>query len=299
MDRKTSSDAAQPSHSRPVVWVMWLIAWPPIGFIAFLIVFVALTLMVMSVAGGESQADSAAGVAFFLSIVVLAVFFFVVASQMVKREDVHSRVGGKTLFIYTSLGLLLGLLIMFFAATSPQTEEFYSESETPTVQDSSGQHDLSQNPELLGVLTDIGATEISDLNIDYVDRLDNQDWLAVYSPYTWSNDNSFAYGEIKVLRRQESRQMLYRVVAHEYLHHIWASKMDEGTKDNLTSHLITIHGRNSYMQQRVSDYSHQGTLLPTEIFAFACTEFSDYWLTSYVIDECNKYIRRSSLTMVF
>lgn len=288
------------------LWLMWLVFWPFVGITAAFVVFIAVLWLMLLVVGLDSTdqppSDSATifmGLVILIVTAILAAIFFIFAKNMKTKEAAsHSDIiGGKVLYGYTWVGILLGIGLAGVVAVMP-TDSSYEQVYEPDNTDS-GNQQLERDPELVSVLRDIGAADARDISITYMDTLPNQNWLGAYRTYTWEADNSFAHGEIKILRAQPDQSTLYRTVAHEYLHHVWESKLDRQTRDNLTSHLITLHGRNSYMQQRVNEYSHEGTLLPTEIFAFACTEFSDGWLTEYLINQCNTYINRGALQMVF
>ncbi len=301
------TDEVSPAKSganvnRIAAWAAAIIVWPAIAFIAAIGVFIVVGVFMFSNHSGEEvSGEHIIGLIFWTGL-ILATLFFYVSHRLLKKSNPHSRISGKVLRLYTWMGAGLTVVVLVIAiSTMPPTGEVYENSSDGSDSASLGvgAHQPTQNPELLSILKQIGATEINDLDINYADSLNNPNWLGSYQEYRWDNDNSFSHGEIKILRTQPSVQDLYRTVAHEYLHHIWASKLDSQTVAILTSDLITMHGRNSYMQHRVNEYSHQGTLLPTEIFAFACSEFSDGWLSEYIRNQCNTYINRSQLQMVY
>ena len=160
----------------------------------------------------------------------------------------------------------------------------------PTVQDSN----------LMQVIADVGGDpeKLNNVSISYVSDYEDgfKDQAGEYIPHTDSKGN-FSYGSITIkqgLSPEEERVL----VAHEYLHHVWESQLDQTTQHDLTSQLMTMYGRDDWFKNRIATYSDTNMLIPTELFSYYCTESSDPYLTTYVSGECNKYISRSALQFV-
>lgn len=88
-----------------------------------------------------------------------------------------------------------------------------------------------------------------------------------------------------------------RIVAHEYLHHIWNSDLTKNDKDMLSSNLPSALASDSFMINRLAGY--QGIQTSAfELFSFYCTESSDSFISAEVLELCNRYIDRSKLVLL-
>lgn len=89
------------------------------------------------------------------------------------------------------------------------------------------------------------------------------------------------------------------LAAHEYLHHVRFTVLDDKTKQKLTSDLIAMYGNDDYMHKRMKEYANAdaGILQPTELFSYYCTESSDRYLRRYVLDACKAYIDRDAFNL--
>jgi hypothetical protein len=195
------------------------------------------------------------------------------------------------------LGMLLGgiILVNIGDATTANTDAGINAQTTSSIV----VPPLEHNPEIVAVLQQIGATHIDAIDERYVDGYNEKltDQLGKYQAYINLTTGDFLYGTLTVKRGQDKNQER-TMIAHEYLHHVWFALIDGPTKENLTSQLISLYGKDAWMQDRVKEYADSGMLQPTELFSYYCTESSDGYLTTYVKDTCNAYINRSVLTML-
>lgn len=133
------------------------------------------------------------------------------------------------------------------------------------------------------------------LHIAYVDNLP-------------PNESGFFDGKrtISILRggeRNGPQPNIERILAHEYMHSIW-NKHTEGERDMLSSNLEALYNSDPQMQERMKSYINDFNLAPgspqfsNELHSVYCTEVSDQYLSSPVANECNKWIKRSTLTLV-
>ena len=88
-------------------------------------------------------------------------------------------------------------------------------------------------------------------------------------------------------------------IAHEYLHYVWNNKVLN--KDELSSSLNDLYNNDPGMQIRMKWYVDRNILPNTpqftsELHSIYCTESSDQYLTQTVLNDCNKWINRNSLT---
>lgn len=155
---------------------------------------------------------------------------------------------------------------------------------------------VSRDANLMSVVGVIGGKEdlLNDVSVKYVDGYENENQQGEYQPVRDEN-GKFAYGTITIKKGIDANaEKTY--VAHEYLHHIWETGLDYQTQHDLTSQLMTLYGNDEWMKSRTDFYSDTSMLLPTELFSFYCTEVGDQYLSEYVLNQCNTYINRSTLT---
>lgn len=157
-----------------------------------------------------------------------------------------------------------------------------------------------QDPDLLNLLKELGATHLDKLQINYVDSYKGTgDTYGEYEEVYINDDESQGvdYGILTVLKGLEYEE-LKRTAAHEYLHHIWFAVLTDSERSELTNQLNAMYANDEYMKEYEEDYKTDGGMTPTELFSFYCTESSDANLAKYVLDMCNKFIYRSKLTML-
>jgi hypothetical protein len=88
-------------------------------------------------------------------------------------------------------------------------------------------------------------------------------------------------------------------LAHEYLHYIWNNKALN--KDELSNSLNEMYNSDIGMQYRMKGYVDSNILPNTpqftsELHSIYCTESSDQYLNQIILNDCNKWINRNSLT---
>ena len=217
-----------------------------------------------------------------ISVTVTVVILSILKWFLKNRKKTFFHYGGVILGGYIWIGVFVGGLVMLLAAS-----EFASFK--PVVQN---------NKQIEVILQNIGADDklLEGVSTEYVKSFPDSkhNTLGTYQP-VFSSDGWFSYGTISI-KQGIDKPHINTVVAHEYVHHVWAAHLDEATKRKLASEVITLYGKDSWMQQRVDSYSTGHILDSNELFAFYCTEVPDAHLTQAILSQCNNYINRSKLT---
>lgn len=269
-----------------VFTIAWLIAWPVVGLIAAIILY---NLVILNVAGDDTtewDGSTVRGILFAMTS-ILAVMFLGFAKAMGRKSDIGHRTGRKVLLGYVAVGIFIGGVGMVYTDIPAKSETQAVAYDRPV---------LKQDAGLMKILRLVGAKYTDKLEVTYVKAYKNGDREGEHQSFFYE-DGTFSHG-VMTIKKGLNAEDKKTVVAHEYLHHIWDLKLDDTARNNLTSHLITLYGNDSVMRERVKDYGDKGTLLPTELFSYYCTESSDAYLTNYVKKMCNTYIKRSSLAML-
>jgi len=221
---------------------------------------------------------------FFAFVTVLVIALYLVKWLLRTRKRLFFRSGAKVLGVYIWVGIFATGLTMAFITKNLDAIK-------PPV---------TQDAHLMQVVATVGGdtARLKDVSVKYVANYENgfKNQAGEYA----SNDDSkgnFSYGVMTVKQGLDLEEEKL-VVAHEYLHHVWEAELDPVTLHDLTSQLMTLYGKDGWFKTRVATYSDTNMLLPTELFAFYCTESSDQYLTPYVIGECNKYINRDTLRFI-
>lgn len=273
--------------------LVWLLIWTPFAFVLGLITF--LFILEAFYGGSEESLELTArevkSTIIAATLILALILFGIVillkkARAKSKKPNYFFGVGHRILAVCTVIGLIgtIGFTLSIPNEPSAETQ-------------AADKPQLKQNPQLLAVAKQVGAKHTNDMGMRYVENYPDPKRLGEYQQYLY-DDDSHSHGKMTV-RKGISGNELKSTVAHEYLHHVWFSRLDQETKDRLTSDLITMYGKDPFMQQRADGhYSQRGMLAPTELFSFYCTESSDYYLTQFTLRQCNKYINRGELTMV-
>lgn len=190
-------------------------------------------------------------------------------------------------FIFTWVGALL-----FRDTAKTRTESTAVSNPSATISP------IKQDAVLLGYLKDIKATYTSDLNISYINNYNDGrtgDYTPAYNSDSIINGTKTAAITILSGRSTDDTK---RTLAHEYMHHIWYTKLNRDEQNVLSSNLISSYSKDQGMQAHLLNYSNKGTLTPDELFSAYCADSSDSYLTPEILATCNKYIDRSALVML-
>lgn len=266
--------------------VSWVALWPVIVLIPAIGAFIAawgLVYGVFKLMENPNQAIYAVELAMLIGTTGLVGALLGVKFFLRGRKRQFFRTSSTILGVYIWLGVLFAGCIMASLTQRPDAIK-------PPV---------SQDQQLMAILESVGGNKdlMKDVSISYVDGYKDNKRAGEYQ-YVLDNDGKFSYGSITVKRGQDPAYEKV-VVAHEYLHHMWESQLDDQAKHALTSQLITLYGKDDWMKnQRVASYSDQNILEPTELYAFYCSESSDRYLSPEILTECGKYINRSTLAFI-
>ncbi len=265
--------------------VFWLSVWTPIACIIALPI--VLTLLNIFERNNMATVATQSNILVGITCMAVALVFFGAIWLLRNRKSLFMRVGRSVLLVCTWIGLIFGVAVLGSTAMDSRKPSTANQTQPLPYQ-------LQQNPELLAVTKEVGAVYVSDLNMSYVDGYAQVDRRGEYKYFNDAAGKPMR-GDMTIKKGTVGDE-LRRYVAHEYLHHIWYTKLTTSEKDLLTSHLIVAYGQDWYMKQRTnSGYADSGTLAPTELFSFYCTEEADRWLPQPVLEQCNKYINRSVL----
>lgn len=294
-EHQKQKEKKKPSKLRRFLYgLSWTAIWPVVIVIPATIgMLVILSVIVTSLAPETATQNSVAledGIFYFELYLVGFVSLLVVILMLVKwllrtRKHLFFRSGATVLGAYIWVGVLATGLVMAFVTKNPETIR-------PPV---------SQDSQIMAVLNVVGRNTdryMDQVSVRYVDSFEG-DFASDHTAGTYvpvlDSDGKFSYGTIN-LKTGLDAQTERGVVAHEYLHHIWQTQLDANTIHDLTSQLMTTYGNDEWMKSRTDFYSDTNYLLPTELFAFYCTEVSDQYLTQYILNQCSTYIDRSTLT---
>ena len=247
----------------------------------------------------ETAAQVGAYAGIFIAAIITTCWSIVVLLRWRQRHVL--RIGASVLEAYTFIGIISVVIIGVVVFVSMGESLTSEEGDIRQAGVSASVPALSRNPEIDDRLRQIGAKddEIAKFSTNYVDNYEEkvvENQHGMYSYYSDAVSGKFLYGELSLKSGLNDQEEL-TITAHEYLHHIWYASLDKHSQDNLTSHLIGMYGRNSYMIQRVAGYDRAGTLSASELFSYYCTEVSDGYLTDYVLETCNEYINRGALQL--
>ena len=145
-----------------------------------------------------------------------------------------------------------------------------------------------KDPELIKLAKQAGIKQdltYEPVSMYYVDSYDDSLW--------WVGGQYSNFKKAITVRRDARNKQT--LIAHEYLHHVWyRDNLESDTR--LVSELTDFFNKTETLQERMSTYDQKE---PTEFFSYGCTEWSDRYLTPYIVSQCNKYITRSVLRMTY
>ena len=291
--QKTKQHSKQPSKLRRFLYgLSWSIIFPIVVAVpSFVIMLMILGVVLTSLTKDDNFNSTITNdgifyleLYFFAFVTLLVIVLFLVKWLLRTRKRLFFRSGAKVLGVYIWIGIFATGLTMAFITRNPDAIKPPAE----------------QDAHLMQVVAAVGGdtAKLKDVSVkyvaDYKDGFKNQ--AGEYMAHDDSRGN-FSYG-VMTIKRGLGAEEEKVVVAHEYLHHVWEAEMDAQTLHDLTSQLMTLYGKDDWFKTRVATYSDTNMLMPTELFAFYCTESSDQYLTQYVIDRCNTYIDRSTLRFI-
>lgn len=283
----------QPSKLRRFLYgLSWSIIFPIIIAVpSFIVMLVILGQILTSGVKNQDFSNTIASdgifyleLYFFAFVTLLVIVLLLVKWLLRTRKRLFFRSGAKVLGVYIWVGIFATGLTMAFITRNPDAIKPPAE----------------QDAHLMQVIAGVGGdtAKLKDVSVkyvaDYKDGFKNQ--AGEYMAYDDSKGN-FSYGVLTVKQGLDAEEEKV-VVAHEYLHHVWEAELDTQTLHDLTSQLMTLYGKDEWFKTRVATYSDTNMLMPTELFAFYCTESSDQYLTPYVIEQCSKYINRGALRFI-
>lgn len=292
-EHSTLSDQPKaPSKLRRFLYgLVWLIIFPVIVAVPSFVILLMILSAVLTSLGKNHEFNGAIadnGVFYlelylFIFVTVLVIVLLLVRWLLRTRKRYFFRTGAKVLGMYIWIGIFATGLTMALITRNPDAIK-------PQVE---------QDTHIMQVISTIGGdtARLRDVSVQYVPDYKNgfKDQAGEYMSYDDSKGN-FSYGTLTVMRGLASEEEKI-VVAHEYLHHVWETELDVQTIHDLTSQLMTLYGQDDWFKTRVANYSDTNMLMPTELFAYYCTESSDGYLTPYVLEQCSKYINRKSLRL--
>lgn len=279
----------KPSKKRKVIFgTLWVILWPIIVLFPVMGAFIGGLYVAQLILGGEQDVNenfiSALQIAILVGVALLVIVLQLLKRYLKNRKRLFFRAGGKVLGVYVWAGIIIGGISMVGVGYSPSVADVVKPP-------------AKQDKKLMRVVSAIGgdSEKLKDVSVSYVNDYKGgfEGQSGEYMPFT-DQEGNFSHATITVKRglNPEEEKVL---VAHEYLHHIWETQIDPKTLHDLTSQLMTLYGKDDNFQNRVATYSDTNMLLPTELFAYYCTESSNQYLSQYVLSQCSKYINRNVL----
>ena len=152
-----------------------------------------------------------------------------------------------------------------------------------------------QPEDLLKMADEIGLKHIRKTNLAYVDDL-NSSTFEVGGVYDNGDYNSPDGRAIRI-RKDWDNTTKRTILAHEYLHYIWFNSAALQNDFKLEQRLVHMYDSIPWLRDRLSQYRNNKIVSRTELFSYACTEISDSYMDEYVLQQCNKWVNRSKLTL--
>lgn len=144
-----------------------------------------------------------------------------------------------------------------------------------------------KDPELIKLAKQAGIKQ--DLTYEPVSMY----YVDSYDDSLWTQGRYINYKKAITILKNSVDQ--FTTISHEYLHYVWYRDNLE-SDERLVDELTGFYHRSRELQDRMANYQEKE---PTEFFSYGCTEWSDRYLTPYIVSQCNKYITRSVLRMTY
>lgn len=109
---------------------------------------------------------------------------------------------------------------------------------------------------------------------------------------SYKENGNYNHSTIKIVRGSKYQQ---QVLAHEYMHYIWAVNKGVSEDTVLSSKLMTEYATSNLLQKWTSSYSENNNLNTNELWAYSCSGIKQ--LDQYIADKCSKYINRTALVL--
>lgn len=157
---------------------------------------------------------------------------------------------------------------------------------------------IEQDPTLLANLRYLGAEYTDGLALEYTDDMQSASIPGeVINPtvaglYQGSN----VINKIIILRGLE-KERENEVIAHEYMHYIWAVYITEEEKVEILDKMVNIIKNDYYLTLYKKILKENGNDRDSELFPVICTLRSDDYIYP-ILSICNKFIDRSKLKLI-
>ena len=296
--KKDILEEQRPRKRRYIGFIaLWVVAWPAvIGIVAVMVLIGVGAVMQLQLGATPPNGANIRAFIAYVTVALVVICLLLIFLQRRSRELV-ARVGATVLSVYMWAGIALAAVVIVAIPDTSGADAnggiHTQATAAPVVPE------LAKDPAIAAVLQQVGASDVQLIDYQYVDGYNDPafpDKEGEYQSFINTATGGFVYGKL-TLKRGMTPENERIIAAHEYLHHVWFKLLDKDTKENLTAHLIGMYGNDGEMHKRVQDYVKNGTLYPTELFSYYCTESSNGYLTQYVLDQCNKYINRSTLVL--
>jgi len=173
------------------------------------------------------------------------------------------------------------------AAPEPETEE--PESETP---ESSEEEGTEADPALAKELAELIREEVPPLDLYASNDIETDCENDVSGCYKHDEQAIYLDALITDFRRPE-------LLAHEYLHFIWERdelENNEALVEALQEAFSDSEGLGALIPEwQESYFQDDGTVVPTELFSYACTGLRSDQLPQAVSSQCEAYLETSAL----
>lgn len=176
--------------------------------------------------------------------------------------------------------------------TDPPTAETSTPAETTEAPTTEPAPEVEQDPELAAVLEPLVVEGLPPLSLVASDDVAADCGVEAGGCYVPDEATIYVTSEWTDFRRPE-------LLAHEYLHHVW-ERDALGDDDELTAALDEAfsdeEGLGALVPSWQEDYvTDDGSVLPTELFSYACTGLRTDQLAGVVAERCGEYLHMDEL----
>lgn len=172
----------------------------------------------------------------------------------------------------------------------PASPEASAPDETTTPP--SAPPDVDQDPELAALLAELIVEDLPPVSMVSSDDIARDCGTDAGGCWAGAEDTIYVTSEWTDFRRTE-------ILAHEYLHHVWerdgldddaelAAALDEAYADEEGLGALVPTWRDDYVEP-------DGSIMPTELFSYACTGLRAEQLAPPVRERCEQYLRMEAM----